>query len=337
MTGFDEGRYTRLMEGAVDLAGEIAEAVSSAVDGGCDTVLFLGTGGAGYLMEPARQLLERHSGLAAFREAPAEIVLTGSTRLGPRTLAVFPSLSGTTAETQAALEAARAAGARTIALTGSADSPVARAADNAFVNPAADDTSSESFYIQSLLVALAAMQARGEITDLDDLVAEMAALPAALLDAKRTFSGEAAAIARDIAAGDWHIFTGAGPVWFEALYFATCILEEMQWIRTRPVHASDFFHGTLELVEEGVSVVVIAGEDECRPLARRVADFVPKHGGSLIYVDTATQALPGLTPRLRELMGPAVAAAMLQCVAEELALLRDHPLTTRRYYRRIDY
>ncbi len=41
-----------------------------------------------------------------------------------------------------------------------------------------------------------------------------------------------------------------------------CILEEMQWIRTRPVHASDFFHGTLELVEKGVSVILFKGEDE---------------------------------------------------------------------------
>ncbi|MEQ8964970.1 MAG: SIS domain-containing protein [Azospirillaceae bacterium] len=337
MTGFDEARYITLMSGAVDQAGEIGKAVSGAVSDGCDTVMFLGTGGAGYLMEPARQLLARQSTIAAVRESPAEIVLTGSTRLGPRTLVVLPSLSGTTDETQAALAAARAAGARTLALTGAADSPVAKGADHVFVNPAADDTSSESFYIQSLSVALSAMQANGDVPDSDDIRAEMPALPAALLDAKRAFAADAAEIARTIAGSDWHIFTGAGPVWFEALYFATCILEEMQWIRTRPVHASDFFHGTLELVETGVSVVVLAGEDSCRPLAQRVADFVPRHGGSLTFVDTATQTLPGLSPRLRELMGPAVLAAMLQCVAEELAGRRDHPLTTRRYYRRVAY
>ena len=56
-----------------------------------------------------------------------------------------------------------------------------------------------------------------------------------------------------------------------------CILEEMQWIRTRPVHASDFFHGTLELVEKGVSVLLLKGEDAYRPLAERVERFAPAY------------------------------------------------------------
>ena len=97
-----------------------------------------------------------------------------------------------------------------------------------------------------------------------------------------------------LAARDWHIFTAAGNAWPEAYYFGMCILEEMQWIRTRPVHAADFFHGTLELVEPGVSVVVLKGEDAARPLAERVERFVPKVGGELTVIDTADLPAPGL-------------------------------------------
>src|SRR3712207_8025099 len=46
---------------------------------------------------------------------------------------------------------------------------------------------------------------------------------------------------------------------------------------TRPVHASDFFHGTLELVEQGVSVVVLKGEDGGRPLCERVEAFAGRY------------------------------------------------------------
>lgn len=78
------------------------------------------------------------------------------------------------------------------------------------VNFAEDDTSSESFYIQSLLIALSVMKARGEIDNYDALVAELQTVPQALLDAKRAFEPKAEAFAGIIAGADYHMFTGAG-------------------------------------------------------------------------------------------------------------------------------
>ncbi|MDZ7673046.1 MAG: hypothetical protein U5K53_09505 [Halanaerobiales bacterium] len=50
-------------------------------------------------------------------------------------------------------------------------------------------------------------------------------------------------------------------------------LEEMQWIKTKSIHAAEFFHGTLELVEEDTSIIMLYGEDETRPLMDRVYGF----------------------------------------------------------------
>ncbi len=108
-------------------------------------------------------------------------------------------------------------------------------------------------------------------------------------------------------------------------------------IRTRPVHASDFFHGTLELVEDGVSVLVLKGEDEARSLAERVERFVPTVGGTLSVIDTADYPTLDLSQELRGLLSPAFLATMLERVSAHLEVLRDHPLTTRRYYRRVQY
>ena len=80
-----------------------------------------------------------------------------------------------------------------------------------------------------------------------------------------------------------------------------CILEEMQWIRTRPVHASDFFHGTLELVEEGVSVLLLKGEDASRPLVERVEKFAPNYTDKVCVLDAADHALPGISDDARAL------------------------------------
>lgn len=340
MLNFDEARFLRIQSGAVGLAGKIDEIVAKALQDGITNVHFVGTGGVALLLQPAVQLLRRLSTFPVFSDSVAETMVAGSVNLNAGSLVFLASLSGTTKESIAFLDYAKARGAKVVTLVGHADTPLGRDADRTLVNFAADDTSSESFYIQSLLAALSLLGRRGElgaIGDFASLAEAMLALPQSLLDIKQAIEPKAGNFAKIIAGSDWHIFTGAGNVWPQAYYYGMCILEEMQWIRTRPVHASDFFHGTLELVEPGVSVVLFKGEDACRPLAERLERFVPTIGGALTVLDTADYPTPGLSPALRQLLAPALLATLLERISAHLEVLRDHPLTTRRYYRRVDY
>jgi fructoselysine-6-phosphate deglycase len=337
MLNFDEARFTRIQSGAVALSGPLDALVGTLLENGAKNIFFLGAGGAGVLMQPAAQFINRNSDFPAYLENAAELMAVGSSNLGAGSIVVVPSLSGTTKEAVQVVEYAREKGAVTITLTGYDDSPVARAADHNFTNFAADDTSSESFYLQSLELALSIARRRGDLDDYDSVIAELALLPTLLVEAKRSFEQQAEALAIATKDVGYHIFTGAGEAWTEAWYFATCILEEMQWVRTRPVHASDFFHGTLELVEKGVSVVLLKGEDATRPLADRVEAFVPTVTDDLTVIDSAAFELPGVSPRVRALISHIVLATVLERYSAHLEIVRDHPLTTRRYYRRIDY
>ncbi len=56
-------------------------------------------------------------------------------------------------------------GATVITLVGHADTPLGKEGDHVFVNFAEDDTSCESFYLQSLFIALSIMRHRGEISN----------------------------------------------------------------------------------------------------------------------------------------------------------------------------
>ena len=134
-----------------------------------------------------------------------------------------------------------------------------------------------------------------------------------------------------------HIITGAGLSWAQAWYYGMCILEEMQWIRTRPVHAADFFHGTLELVEQGVSVVIFKGEDDFRPLTDRVEAFARRYTDKVTVLDAQTIAGPGLSPATRGLVSQVFLATVLERLSAHLEVLRNHPLTTRRYYKKVSY
>ena len=119
------------------------------------------------------------------------------------------------------------------------------------------------------------MSRRGERDGFVNVFAELRQLPSGLVAAKRSFEARAERLAEAFKDEPYHIIVGAGSTWPEAHYYGMCILEEMQWIRTRPVHAADFFHGTLELVDRTSASLLLKGEDEYRPLAERVEAFLP--------------------------------------------------------------
>ena len=251
---------------------------------------------------------------------------------------VIPSLSGTTSESVEALEYCRARGATVLTLTGHADTPLAQEADHSFVNFAEDDTSCESFYLQSLLLALSVMHHRGEY---DGYAADRrrarGACPRLLLEVKRAFEPRAAELAERLKDEPYHIITGAGSTWPQAFYYGMCILEEMQWIRTRPVHASDFFHGTLELVEQGVSVLLLKGEDATPSSGGAGGEVRAQLHRQGVVLDAADHSLPGISDQRALVLSPVLLATVLERVSAHLEVLRDHPLTTRRYYKRVAY
>jgi fructoselysine-6-phosphate deglycase len=334
---FDAERFRHIQAGALSLAEPLNEAIQGLLQRGAANLFFLGTGGAGVLMAPAAELMSYRSTFPVRVARAAEIVAAGDASLGPQSIVVIPSLSGTTPESIEVLRYCKGFGATVIALTGADDTPVADEADLSFTNFAEDDTSSESFYLQSLFIVMSIMEHHDGLGLWDRTVAQLADLPELLIAVKRAFEAPAAELAESFKDEPYHIITGSGITWPEAWYYGTCILEEMQWIRTRPIHAADFFHGTLELVESDVSVVIFKGEDATRSLCDRVEAFASTISEKVTIVDTADWALPGIDPDVRAMLSHITLATALERLSAHLQVVRDHPLTTRRYYRRVAY
>lgn len=337
MLNFDKDRFVKIQGGAVAIADDVRALVRKLLDDGLERIFFMGTGGVQFLTQPAIELARNSTVFPVSAAFSAQVVLEAPAGLDEKALVILPSLSGTTKGKRAASRVLEKKGVKTLSLTGHKDTPLGLDADYNFTNFAEDDTSSESFYLQTLLIVLALLAERGEYADFDATVSELKLLPELLVSVKEDFEASAAALAQEIKDENYHIFTGAGSAWPEAHYYGMCILEEMQWIRTRPVHASDFFHGTLELVEPGVSLFIFKGEDACRPLTDRVENFAKRYTDKVRILDAAAAKLPGVSEKTRSLISPIILATMLERLSAHLEVLRDHPLTTRRYYKRVEY
>lgn len=337
MLNFDKVRFVKIQSGAVAIADDVRALMRDLLNDGLERIFFMGTGGVQFLTQPAIELMRSSTVFPVSASYSAQVVLEPPAGLNEKALVVLPSLSGTTKESVQLLAFLKERGVKTLSLTGHKDTPLGRDADYNFTNFAEDDTSSESFYLQTLIIVLALLAERGEYPDFDATVAEFRLLPELLVSVKENYEARAATLAQEIKDENYHIFTGAGSVWPQAHYYGMCILEEMQWIRTRPVHASDFFHGTLELVEPGVSLFIFKGEDACRPLADRVENFAKRYTDKVRVLDAASAQLPGVSDKTRKLISPVILATMLERLSAHLEVLRNHPLTTRRYYKRVEY
>lgn len=337
MLALDETIYRNVVQGAVDTIPEIVRITDEVHAAGYDNLLLVGSGGSYGVMLAYESMAHERSTMPVRAAIAAELVLLGDPTIGERTVAVFSSLSGTTAETVAAAQWCQERGVTTIGLTGFADTPLAEASTHLLVNEADNSTAAESCNIQILLVVTRLLALRGEFDGWDELAAEAKVLPDALIEVNRIMEPIAADFAERHKDTDYHFLVGAGNLWGQVYNYSMCVLEEMQWLHTTRVHAAEFFHGSLELIERDTSLLLLFGEDRSRPLMDRVLRFAEKYNDDVTVLDTRTFPLEGISERFRDVLAPTAMGAACTRLSVHLEKVRNHSLDLRRYYRTVEY
>ncbi|GIH93755.1 SIS domain-containing protein [Planobispora siamensis] len=333
MLRFNEPEFLKQMESAVALRPQIEELVDRLVEEGFGNLFLVGAGGTYAQMWPYELLARRRSSLDVRAAIAAELVASGDASLGERSVVIFTSVSGTTDDSIRAIEYCRSKGAYTIGFTGYADSPIAQKVDAALIS----EPKTWPFDMQMLLFMGRLLSRRGEFDDYGAFADELANLPQIMLEVARQAESGAAAFAEAHKDTDYHFLIGGGNLWGFTYLYSMCILEEMQWLRTTRVHSAEFFHGSLELLEEDTSVIVFQGEDEARSLTDRAEAFARRVSKDVTVFDTRDYALDGISPRFRGLVAPIVLDTVMGRVSKHLERVRDHSLDLRRYYRVMDY
>lgn len=319
-----------------NLVLELKEKIENIADeislDGYSNVFFTASGGSVALMQPFEYLMQTKSTIPAYLNISAELLKTGHKQLNSNSIAILFSKSGDTTETIEAVKYLNSLGVRTIGISGLPDTPLAQLAKYPIVY---NDGRPQEMMLYFLIGRL--LHNNGEFPDYEQFTKELELLPNALNEVRKQADEKALAYAEKYQNDPYQIWVGSGNMWGITYIYSMCVLEESQWLRTKSVSSPEFFHGTLELVEEDVCVTLLKTEGETRSLDERVEQFASKYTNNFNVFDTKDYELPGISDKFRPLFAPPVMWAVLGRVSVHLENIRNHSLDKRRYYRVVSY
>lgn len=337
MLKFNQENYLKVTLGAVGLRGEIEAKVDEISKKKFKNIFLLGSGGSIAIMYPFEYMLNSISTIPTYAEIASEFMLQNHKQFGEDSLVILSSLSGTTAETVAAAEFCKQRGATTLGLVGEMGTALANIVDYPIANYAENDFAADSINLQMYIVIFRLIHNNGEFQDYERFISQLEAIPDQLVQVKQDSDKKAEEFANKYKDETYHMLVGSGTAWGRTYAYSMCVLEEMQWIPTKAIHAAEFFHGTIEIVDENMSMILLKSEDETRPLMDRVENFANDFTKKLTIFDTKDYALEGISTEFRKYLAPLVLATALQRVSIHLENKRGHSLDKRRYYRTLAY
>lgn len=331
MLNFDEAKVRQDHQNGVDMIPEVEKVVDQICDEGYDNIFLFGIGGtllyAGQIMHTAKQL---GCSLPLYLENATDFLYEGNKKFTKNSVVVIASLSGNTIEVEAAIDKAHEVGARVIGYVEVPESPLAKKVDHLVTTVGGE-------YYWWYTVVLRFMKNAGEFDAYDKLTSQMKNLPDAVVQIYKDADEEMKNYAEKYCDEPITYLVGSGNLEDWAVCYGMCIMEEMQWMRTRPISAANFFHGTLEVIERDVPVILIKGEDKTRPEMDRVEKFVNRVSAKVTVFDTKKFALPGIDEEFRGILSPIVMRSAFMRLNVHLEHCRRHPIDIRRYYKALKY
>jgi len=266
-------------------------------------------------------LIQARAGRLATLAAPSIATAYRSRMDLSGVLAVALSQSGRTEEIVQTLAWARDCGARALAITNGAGSPLEQAAEVAFVTqagteravPATKTFTTQLAALAVLAIALGADVDPGELRGVPDEIEALLARPA-----------DTEALVSELAADDGVVVSGRGLAYATALELALKLTEAC-YLHAIGLSYADLLHGPIAVVDRRTPAILLAADsgptlDGTVDLARRVTGAGARAygiGGGDRLAAACTRALPG--PRLPEWLAPMGLIVPGQLLTEALA------------------
>ncbi|NIY80285.1 glutamine--fructose-6-phosphate transaminase (isomerizing) [Celeribacter sp. HF31] len=254
-----------------------------------DRIIMVACGTAYYACYTAKYWLEQVARI------PVEIDVASEFRyreppVAPRTLAIFVSQSGETADTLAALRYMSGKADKIVSVVNVAESSIARESDIALPILAGVEVgvaSTKAFSCQLTVLALLALEAahqRGQIDDatLAKRLSELRTLPG-LLTRALDLDEHLNAVSNELSEAKDVLFLGRGPMYPLALEGALK-LKEISYIHAEGYASGELKHGPIALIDSHTPVIVFAPHDALFDKTVSNMQEVMARGGKVLLV-----------------------------------------------------
>lgn len=331
MLKFNEQKQIESVNGALALRSDIEEIIDALFEKGIKNICWMGIGGTYASCLQAEVHMKERSSLDVFAENAAEYIVTGNRKIGPGTVVILSSVTGSTIEVVEGIKKAQSDGAIAFGFIDKEDTELAKMVDYEIAYPANEQ-------LKFFMVADRFMYLNGEFPEYDKYYKQLDEnLAIDLVEVEKAADEFGKAFAEKHCEDSLHYFVGAGNQYGSTYSYAMCYWEEQHWIRTKSIHSAEFFHGTLEVIDKNTAVTLFMGEDSQRPLSERVARFLPKVCANYTIIDSKDYELPGIDEEFRGNLSHLVTHAVTQRIDAHIEKINCHPVDIRRYYRQFDY
>lgn len=249
------------------------------------------------------------------------------------------SLSGNTPESVAATKLAVQKGAHVVAVTNKAGSPLAEAAEYQIIHGFHES------YGAKMEKPARVMELACEILNeyegyehYDDMHDGFNKIFDLINDSTKLFRSTAKKFAVDHYQAPILYVMSSGATQYTAYSFSMFLMMEMQWLPSSSFHTGEFFHGPFELADENAHYLLMMNDGPTRYLDERALTFLQRMHAKYTVVDAKDFGLSShIKSTVVEYFNPLMIGGVTRLLGEEMAVLREHPLTMRRYMWKLEY
>ncbi len=305
-----------------------------------ENVAFVGCGASKAELYPGKYFLENCSKkLRVAHYTANEFNYDTPDWLGDTSVIITASLGGATPETVEANAVAKATGATVISVTHAACSPLTKDADYSIVHGFEANYAAKlekMGYVLALAVEL--VQQTEGCEKYDQMISGLTNIFDAAESAAQSARKSARAFAEAYKDAPVVYVTSSGASAEVAYSTSICLMMEMQWVNSGSFHSGEFFHGPFEIVDKNVPFILLMNDGKTRPVDSRALTFLQRFDALYTVIDARDYGLGNaVDSSVITYFNPLMHTAVFRVYAEELARVREHPLTLRRYMWKLEY
>ncbi len=319
-----------------EIIAEIKQALEA--KGGLKHVYFVACGGSKAAIFPGLYLLQSEAKtFGATTYTSNEFVHATPKELDERCIAVICSLKATP-ETVEAVKTANAAGAVSIAMTGSMETGMAKVGQYVVTYSNGDDqVYSDSNQSNSLRIGFELLHQFEGWANYDKAMDAYAQLDAMIDEAKQELLPAAQAWAAKVKDEPVFYVLASGSNYGVAYSMCCCHFMEMQWKHAVCLHTGEYFHGPFETTDKQLPMILLMGEGRTRALDERCLKFLQTYAENFITIDFAKINKGRIDPSVVEFFNPVVMIPVERYYVSQMAELRGHSMDERRYMWKVEY